>query len=177
MVRSLCFSVVFVLSSVAAHQASAQTVAQNDSAAAKAKRDNSLPLIPTRTLEFTTSEGSWMSLDVSSDGQTIVFELLGDLYTLPMEGGEATRITSGQAYDMQPRYSEDGTEIVFVSDRNGSENLWIANADGTDARALTEDPRENYMSPVWTPDGEYVLATKGTQLWLFHEDGGSGVQV
>ena len=155
----------------------AQTEAENDSSAAAARQSESLPLITTRTLEFTTDEGSWISLDLSPDGETIVFELLGDLYALPASGGDATRITSGQAYDMQPRYSTDGKNLVFVSDRNGSENLWIADADGTNARALTTDERENYVSPIWMPDGEYVMTTKGTQLWLYHKDGGSGVQV
>ena len=117
----------------------AQSPAQDDSAAAAAKKAGGLPLIPTRTLEFTTNEGSWISLDVSPDGRSIVFELLGDLYTLPIEGGTATRITSGQAFDMQPRYSPDGSRIVFVSDRNGSENLWIMGADGTDPWRLTEE--------------------------------------
>ncbi len=155
----------------------AQTVEQNDSAVAAARRANTLPLITTRTLEFTTDEGTWISLDLSPDGQTIVFELLGDLYSLPAVGGTATRITEGQGYDMQPRYSPDGSRLVFVSDRDGSENIWIANADGSDPRQLTDGERENYVSPVWTPDGRYVMATKGTQIWLYHEAGGSGAQV
>jgi Tol biopolymer transport system component len=154
-----------------------QTEEQNDSSARAARRANTLPLIPTRTLEFTTDEGTWISLDLSPDGQTIVFELLGDLYTLPIAGGEATRITHGQGYDMQPRFSPDGSMLVFVSDRDGSENLWVSGADGTDARQLTDTERESYMSPVWTPDGRYVMSTKGTQQWLYHLDGGSGVQV
>ena len=156
---------------------SSQTVEQNDSSAQAARRANSLPLITSRTLDFTTDEGTWIDVDLTPDGETIVFELLGDLYTLPIGGGTATRITSGQGYDMQPRYSIDGSEIVFVSDRDGSENIWVANADGSDARQLTDTERDNYMSPVWTPDGEYVMANKGTQLWLWHEDGGSGVQI
>lgn len=160
-----------------ATDATAQTVEQNDSSARAARQSNSLPLITTRTMEFTTDEGTWISLDLSPDGETIVFELLGDLYTLPVEGGEAARITSGQGYDMQPRYSPDGTHIVFVSDRDGSENIWIAEADGSDARQLTDGERESYMSPVWTPDGDYVMATKDGQQWLYHIDGGSGVQV
>ncbi len=159
------------------HPGTAQTTEQNDSAAAEARRTNSLPLIPTRTLDFTTDEGTWISLDLSPDGETIVCELLGDLYTLPATGGDATRITSGQAYDMQPRYSPDGSMLVFVSDRDGSENIWVAGADGSAARQLTDTERESYMSPVWTPDGEYVIANKGTQLWLYHRDGGSGVQM
>ena len=94
---------------------------------------------PSRTMAFTTSEATWLSLDLSPDGKTIVFELLGDLYTLPVTGGEATRITSGQAYDMQPAFSPDGKKLVFISDRNGSENVWIANADGTKPRADHDD--------------------------------------
>ena len=173
------FAAFTVLLTTAAlpHPATAQTTEQNDSSAAEARRTNSLPLIPTRSLDFTTDEGTWISLDLSPDGETIVFELLGDLYTLPVTGGDATRITSGQAYDMQPRYSPDGSMLVFVSDRDGSENVWVSRADGSAARQLTDTERESYMSPVWTPDGEYVVANKGTQLWLYHRDGGSGVQM
>src|SRR5262245_7115638 len=135
---------------------SAQTRQDNDKAAADAVRTRGLPLLTNRTLSFTTSEGTWISLDLSRDGRTLVFELLGDLYTLPVAGGEATRITSGQGYDMQPAFSPDGRRIVFISDRNGSENVWLANSDGTKPRALTTGERDNYMSPIWTPDGEYV---------------------
>ncbi len=162
---------------VAVQPAFSQTIAENDSSAAKAKKSKSLPLITTRTMQFTTDEGTWISLDLSPDGSTIIFKILDDFYTLPIAGGTATRITSGQAYDMQPRYSPDGEQITFVSDRNSSENLWLANADGSDPRALTTGERENFMSPVWTPDGKYVIAVKGSQLWLYHKDGGSGVQM
>ncbi len=176
MSRSMLPSCLLLLAVVTV-PAAPQTVEQNDSAAAAARKAKSLPLITTRTLRFTTDEGTWISLDVAADGRTLVFELLGDLYTLPIEGGVATRITHGQAYDMQPRYSPDGQKIVFVSDRDGAENIWIANADGTGARALTSTERDSYMSPVWTPDGHYVISGKGTQLWLYHVDGGSGAQI
>ncbi|MDH3734349.1 MAG: amidohydrolase family protein [Gemmatimonadota bacterium] len=154
-----------------------QTPTENDSSATAASRANSLPLVATRTLDFTVDEGTWISLDVSPDGTTLLFELLGDFYTVPVSGGAATRITEGQAYDMQPRYSPDGSQIVFISDRNGSENLWMANSDGGDARALTTGERQNYLSPTFAPDGQYVMATKGSQLWLYHTDGGSGIQL
>ena len=129
----------------------AQTRAQNDKAEADAVKNKKLPLITDRALSFTTSEATWLSLDLSPDGKTIVFELLGDLYTLPITGGEATRITSGQAYDMQPAFSADGRKLVFISDRNGSENLWVANADGTKPRAVTTTERQSYLSPTWSP--------------------------
>src|SRR5262249_17004226 len=114
------------LASALAAPASAQTGAQNDSAVKAAAKTNGLPLITTRSLKFTTDEASWISLDVSPNGQTIVFDILGDLYTIPIAGGKATRITSGMGWDQQARYSPDGSQIVFVSDRNGSKNVWIA---------------------------------------------------
>ncbi len=108
----------------------AQTRQDNDKAAADAIKNRALPLITARTMSFTTSEGTWLSLDLSKDGSTIVFELLGDLYTLPVTGGEATRITSGQAYDMQPAFSPDGKKLVFASNRaaknQGDTNVFIA---------------------------------------------------
>ncbi len=171
------FTVLIILVVALMPVPSAQSRQDNDKAAADAIKNKGLPLTTSRTMSFTTSEGTWMSLDLSRDGKTLVFELLGDLYTLPVTGGDATRITNGQAYDMQPAFSPDGKRIVFISDRNGSENIWIANADGTKARALTTTERDNYMSPIWTPEGDYVLAAKGAQLWLYHESGGSGLQM
>ena len=96
----------------------------------KVKLD-SLPLQMARTVSLETSEGTWISLDVSPDGKTIVFELLGDLYTIPIGGGTAARITSGPGFDSQPRWSPDGKRILFLSDRSGAENVWLCDTDGT----------------------------------------------
>ncbi|MES2124959.1 MAG: amidohydrolase family protein [Gemmatimonadota bacterium] len=142
-----------------------------------------LPLKTARTDSFTTTTGTWISLDVSPDGQQIVFDLLGDLYTLPIGGGKATQLTHGLAYDAQPRFSPDGKRIVFVSDRSGGDNLWLMNADGTDTTALTTGNDNKYVSPEWTPDGQYVVVSRsggtfGTaKLYLYNVDGGKGVQL
>ncbi len=147
----------------------------------KKKKKKDLPLEPTRKIEFTTDEATWLSLDLSPDGQTIIFELLGDLYTLPIEGGQATRITSGMAFDSQPRYSPDGQWIAFISDRDGADNLWIAKADGSDPRKLTKEKRAMLLSPTWTPDSQYVLLVKsgrgGLNLHMYHINGGSGINI
>src|SRR6266403_1193253 len=90
-----------------------------------------LPLKSDRKVEFTTDEGTWLSLDVSPDGKTIAFELVGDIYTLPIEGGQAKLIDGGMAFDSQPKFSPDGQWIAFISDREGSENIWIMHPDGT----------------------------------------------
>ena len=141
-----------------------------------------LPLEPARWARFTTSTGTWISLDVSPDGQTIVFDLLGDLYTLPGSGGNATRLTNGIAHDMQPRFSPDGKQVVFVSDRSGDDNLWLVSAAGGEPRALTTGQDVTFLSPDWTPDGNYVVVAKGTltgleKIWLYHVKGGRGLEM
>ena len=142
-----------------------------------------LPLEPGRTIRFSTHEGTWLSLDVSPDGRTLVFDLLGDLYTLPFGGGTATRITSGLAFDGQPRYSPDGRKILFVSDRSGGDNLWTLEVATGDTAQITKGNGSSWMSPDWTPDGKYVVASKGetrlgvVRLWMGHIDGGSGAQI
>jgi Tol biopolymer transport system component len=142
-----------------------------------------LPLKSERKIEFSVDEGTWLSLSVSPDGKTILFDMLGDLYTLPIEGGEATRITSGLPFDSQPAFSPDGRRIAFTSDRDGSDNLWIANADGSEPKQLSKDKDGDFISPAWTPDGEYVLVSRCSQglgvheIWMYNIHGGSGVQV
>ena len=146
---------------------------------AKKADKNELPLDRVTTLEFDTDEGTWMSLDVAPDGQSIVFELLGDLYRVPIGGGEATRLTRGMPFDSQPRLSPDGKWVAFISDRSGSDNLWVARVDGTGPRKVTSESQDAVISPAWTPDSEYMIAsvraTGGTQLRMFHVNGGSGI--
>ena len=142
--------------------------------------DDGLPLEPAGKLEFTTDEGTWLSVDVFPDGESLVFDLLGDLYTLPIDGGTATRITEGMGFDSQPRVSPDGEWIAFVSDRSGSRNLWIARADGTEPRKLSSERRAAMISPAWTPDSQYVIVTRRearAELRMYHVNGGSGLTV
>lgn len=139
-----------------------------------------LPLEPGRSLEFTASEGTWMSLDVSPDGSTIAFDLLGDLYTMPIGGGRATRITEGMAVDVQPRFSPDGQKLVFVSDRSGREQVWTLDLATGDTTEVTSGRGADVYSPEWAPDGEYLVVPKTGQqggLYLIHTDGGSGVRM
>jgi Tol biopolymer transport system component len=153
--------------------------AQDEGPAAK----SGLPLKPERKIDFTVDEGSWLSVSVSPDGQTIIFDLLGDLYTLPIAGGEAKRITSGLPFDSQPVFSPDGKHLAFTSDRDGGENLWIANADGSEPKHLSTDKQADFVSPGWTADSEYVLVSRNAQglgvheIWMYSIHGGTGVQV
>ncbi len=137
-------------------------------------------------VDINTETGTWMNLDVSPDGQTIVFDLLGDIYTIPISGGEATNITNSMAWDMQPRFSPDGRQLVFTSDQGGGDNIWIMNTDGSEARAVTDEKFRLLNSPAWSPDGEYIVARKhftgmrslgAGEIWLYHKSGCKGVQL
>lgn len=147
------------------------------------KEDKKLPLKPDRKVEFTTDEGTWLSLDVSPDGKLIVFELLGDIYTLPIEGGQAKLIDGGMPFDSQPRFSPDGKWIAFLSDREGSENVFVMKTDGSDTKQVSKDPNNEFASPSWDPSGKYIFVSKtnfgigSREIWMYHVDGGTGIQI
>src|SRR5687768_11003140 len=132
-----------------------------------------LPLKPSRIARFTVDEGTWMSVDVSPDGRTLIFDLLGDLYSLPIAGWKATRIMAGMALDVQPRFSPDGKQIAFVSDRTGNDQIWVADVDGKNPRQITRSDNARPIQPIWTPDGQYLVANG----IMYHKDGGTGVRV
>lgn len=160
--------------------AAATAGAQRGSNAAREPRDpmqEGLPLKPTRTLAFTTHVGHWMSVDVSPDGQTLVFDLLGDIYTMPITGGKATALTRGMGFDAQPRFSPDGKTIVYVSDRDGGYNLYLLSLDKRDTVQLTTGKTNHYYSPTFTPDGRYVVATRNNRLYMYDIQGGSGEEL
>lgn len=139
------------------------------------------PPAPSTTVAFTTDEGTWMSLDVSPDGRTIAFELLGDIYALPIDGGTARPLLTGVAFQAQPRYSRDGRFLTYISDESGADNVWVANADGSGARALTRLPRAMMASPAWTPDGAAIFVTvidnRIASLWRVDVTTGQGAPV
>ncbi len=160
---------------------SGPVLAQDDdspSDSTQTEKLNDLPLEPGRTFSFDLTEGSWISLDVHPNGKSIVFDFLGDLYTLPIEGGKAIQITKGMQFDSQPRFSPDGSKIVFISDASGGEGVWIYDVETEETEQLTKGKKNAYQSPEWTPDGKYIIASKNDpgshKIWMYHIEGGSG---
>ncbi len=152
----------------------------------KEKWDVATPQFPTREVAIDVDEGTWMSLDVSPDGKTIAFDLLGDIYVMPMAGGTAKPIASGVPWEMQPRFSPDGQLIAFTSDRAGGDNIWIMNKDGSDKRQVTKEKFRLLNNPTWSADGQYLAARKhfttqrslgAGEIWLYHLGGGNGVKL
>ncbi|MCX2801737.1 amidohydrolase family protein [Microbulbifer thermotolerans] len=133
-----------------------------------------------------TTETTWSNLDISPDGKTILFDMLGDIYTMPISGGEARALTNEIAWNMQPRFSPDGKFIVFISDRDGADNIWLMDRDGKNLRQLTHEKENLVHSPNWSPDGQYLVARKGFmsgrsipagEIWMYHYGGGEGRQL
>ncbi len=142
--------------------------------------------MPSNQLNISTKEGTWMNLDVSPNGQEITFDLLGDIYIMPITGGKAKLLRSGSAWEVQPRFSPDGKKIAFTSDAGGGDNIWVMNSDGSDAKTITNENFRLLNNPCWTPDGQYIVARKhftsersagAGEMWLYHLSGGSGTQL
>lgn len=139
-----------------------------------------------KEVEFTTNEGTWMNLDVSPDGKEIVFDLLGDIYSVPVTGGAAKLLRGGHAFEVQPRFSPDGMRISFTSDGGGGDNIWVMNRDGSGAKQVTKEDFRLLNNAVWMPDGNYLIARKhftsrrslgAGELWMYHFTGGEGIQL
>lgn len=172
-------SVAAILLCVGAISASAQ---DKD----KKKWDVSKPGGPGKEVSFSVNEGTWMNLDVSPDGKELVFDLLGDIYIMPVTGGDAQVLRQGLPMEVQPRFSPEGKKILFTSDAGGGDNIWVMDKDGSNARQITKESFRLLNNGVWTPDGKYIIARKhftsrrslgAGELWIYHVNGGSGLQL
>ncbi len=158
----------------------------SDSDEGEDKWDVNNPPGPHKQVPINVTEGTWMNLDVSPDGKTIIFDMLGDIYSMPIKGGEAVPLTDSLAWDMLPAFSPDGSRIAYTSDAGGGDNIWIMNADGSDPEQVTKEKFRLLTSPAWTPDGQYIVARKhftskrsigAGEMWLYHTTGGEGLQM
>jgi len=179
MIRKSIIALVVVLLFTPVLQAQEAEKTKSDSTK-KEKKKQDLPLEVARRVPIKTNEGTWMSLDVSPDGKTIAFDFMGDIFTMPITGGKPVPFTTGMAFDSHPKFSPDGTKLLFISDRSGGENIWWFSMDKKDSLQVTKVNIDHYQSAEWTPDGNYIIGSRGTRnfkLWMYHKDGGSGVQL
>ncbi|WNC71677.1 amidohydrolase family protein [Thalassotalea psychrophila] len=138
------------------------------------------------TAKVNVNQGTWMNVDISPDGKNIVFDLLGDIYIMPVSGGDAKVLTSDIAWQMQPTFSPDGKHIAFTSDQGGGDNIWVMEVDGSNQTAVTNETFRLINSPAWSPDGDYIVARKhftgsrslgAGEVWMYHKTGGEGMML
>ncbi|MGG5487974.1 amidohydrolase family protein [Gaetbulibacter sp. PBL-D1] len=139
-----------------------------------------------KDIKLSTNEGTWMNIDVSPDGKLIVFDMLGDIYKIDINGGKATVLREGLAFEIQPRFSPDGKSISFTSDAGGGDNIWVMDLDGNNAKQVTNENFRLLNNAIWTPDSNYLIARKhftstrsagAGELWMYHKTGGKGLQL
>lgn len=138
------------------------------------------PTGPAKKFSFVANEGTLMNVAVSPDGQSLAFDLLGAIYEMPISGGVARRLTSGQSWNLAPKYSPDGVRLVFVSDRAGSFDVWTMDRQGGALERVSHARipfSENFARPAWSSDGRLIYATvtadgAPTQLVAFDKLGG-----
>ncbi len=125
----------------------------------------------------------WMFLPME---KKLYLICLGDIYIMPVTGGEAKVLRAGHAFEVQPRFSPDGKKILFTSDAGGGDNIWMMNPDGSNATQITKESFRLLNNGVWAPDGEYIVARKhftstrslgAGEMWMYHISGGGGLQL
>ena len=123
----------------------------------------------TREITLSLDEGSWMSVDVSPDGKMLAFDLLNDIYLLPVTGGEAVPVHTGSATQRSPKFSPDGKQLAFISDEDGADNIWVSSLDGSEARAVTSESLDILAAPSWSHDGNslYAMKMRDNALYLY----------
>lgn len=181
--RAALLSLILLATPAAAQDSEAlyHPAAGSEQAAGEAVPGQALPMEPARTIAIDLDEGTWLSPDISPDGRTVYFELLGDIYAVDAQGGEARQLTSGMAFDSQPVVSPDGSRIAFLSDRSGAENIWIAGPDGASPRQISlRDDNAVFASPAWSADGRSIFVSRyraeygAFELWRFDGESGEG---
>lgn len=108
------------------------------------------------TLEFKTTQATDADVAASPDGKQLVFTLLGHLFRVPVEGGDAQQLTFGACYDNDPAFSPDGRRVAFVSDRDGSGgNLFVLELATSKVTQVTHETHA--AQPTWAADGKAVF--------------------
>jgi Tol biopolymer transport system component len=115
-----------------------------------------LPIKAERTISISTTESSYLDVDLSPDGSTILFTCLGELFSLPAKGGVATQLTRGLAVNSCPIWSPDSKLIAYESDATGFVGLHVTNLSGSFHKVLIQGPYSGSSKLMWFPDSKSI---------------------
>jgi imidazolonepropionase-like amidohydrolase/Tol biopolymer transport system component len=139
-----------------------------------------------KNFQLESNEATWINLDVSADKKWLVFDAVGDIYIMPLKGGDAKVLTNRRSWDSQPRFSPDGKWISYTSDLAGEDNIWIMKTDGSDSKQITKEDDRLPNNAIWHPKKPYLIVKKHYRdrrslgagaIWLYHLDGGNGLEL
>jgi len=156
-VSSICLSLLY----------STFSSAQNNESDAFQNWDVNAPPMKLNTVTINTDETTWSSLAITPNGKQFVFDMLGDIFIVDIKGGKAKALTQDFAWNLHPAVSPDGTQIAFISDRDGLSNVWVMDMNGKNLRQVTKEQNNVIHAPSWSPDGEYIVVMKGIYLWYW----------
>ena len=151
-------------------------------------------LLLTATLTAQAQEEARLLRFPATNSTDVVFSYAGDLWTVPLQGGEARRLTSHIGYEMFARYSPDGKTIAFTGEYDGNREVYRIPAGGGEPVRLTytsTNPRDdlgdrmgpNNMVMAWNPDGKSLIFRNRIedsftgQLWTVSPEGGMPTQI
>lgn len=115
---------------------------------------------PYRDVELSLDEGTWITVAVHPTADLILFDVLGDIYSIPTTGGEAKLVHGGHAIQHSPVISPDGLRIAYISDADGTDNIWTSAIDGSDAAQVSFERTQAVVDPAWSADGETIAAAR-----------------
>jgi imidazolonepropionase-like amidohydrolase/Tol biopolymer transport system component len=124
-----------------------------------------------------TSEGTALYFDVAPDGRSLVIDLLGQLWTLPVDGGVAVPLTDAvteSADDRQPAFAPDARRVATRSDRPEGRGIWVHELDS--ARRVQLSDSASILDgdagvPVWSPEGSRIAYTDNGRIRIIRDDG------
>jgi tricorn protease len=121
--------------------------------------------------ERVAASGNIENFALAPKGERALFAARGDIFSAPIEHGPTRNLTrSTKAHDRLPRWSPDGTQVLFVSDQSGEEELWVVDASGAGAaRQLTNGAGGRIWNPQWSPDGKWVAWSEQSGKLLAQE--------